>query len=333
MMAFFFYVTLKQEKMERSEFSLICVIYFDIDGTLRDEVDGIPVSTVVAIQECHQRGIRVILCTGRSVATIQRDVWALKPDGVISSGGCVIRYQDHLLRQEAFSIPVLSGILEYSLQQKIFLSLETEQQIYMDQDAAAFYEADFAAKLSRCSVGKRDAVSENHQITYCDNMDDFCMERHVVQKVCAFGSYDVIKQLQRHLRGRTQIIQMQQWHGVWYLELLPKGCDKGTAVQALNNYLHVEKKQTMSFGDGENDIAMLQKTGIGIVVGNGSSKLQPYAAAICEPIAEDGIYKELVRRKIIGNVNSQIEKENMYNEKAMVAKRSGLSNLSQELLR
>lgn len=312
---------------------MISVIYFDIDGTLRDEVDGIPASTVVAIQECHRRGIRVILCTGRSVVSIQRDVWALKPDGVISSGGCVIRYQDRLLRQEAFSIPVLNGILEYSLQQRISLSLETEQHIYMDQDAAAFYEADFAAKLSRCSVDKRDAVRENHQITYCDNMDDFCMERHVVQKVCAFGFYDAIKQLQRRLQERTQTIQMKQWNDVWYLELLPKGCDKGTAVQIFNEYLRVEQRQTMSFGDSENDIAMLQKTGIGIAVGNGSSKLQPYTTAVCEPIAEDGIYKELVRRKIIDNVNSQIEKENMHNEKAMVAKRSGLSNLSQEFLR
>ena len=82
-------------------------------------------------------------------------------------------------------------------------------------------------------------------------------------------------------------------------ELLPPQCGKGRAVEFLNRYLGIKREESMSFGDGENDIEMLKSTGTGIAVSSGSPKLLGYADAVCESPLENGIYRELARRGII----------------------------------
>ena len=83
------------------------------------------------------------------------------------------------------------------------------------------------------------------------------------------------------------------------MELLPKGCNKGSAIKKLNRKLGIPKRKSMSFGDSENDIAMMGATGISVAVGCGSPMIGKYASSICEPVMEDGIYKELLRRNMI----------------------------------
>ncbi|MCI9184831.1 MAG: HAD-IIB family hydrolase [Lachnospiraceae bacterium] len=101
-------------------------------------------------------------------------------------------------------------------------------------------------------------------------------------------------------RGReAQLVQKWKWNGRWYLELLPKGCNKGTAVYRLNKELGILKSRSMSFGDGVNDIDMMKATGVAVAVGSGDMRIRKYASSVCEAAAEDGIYKELVRRNII----------------------------------
>ena len=42
----------------------------------------------------------------------------------------------------------------------------------------------------------------------------------------------------------------------YFLEILPKNCGKGEAIQQLANHLNIPKENTMSFGDSMNDESM-----------------------------------------------------------------------------
>ena len=46
----------------------------------------------------------------------------------------------------------------------------------------------------------------------------------------------------------------------------------------------------MAFGDGNNDIEMLQAVGAGVAMENASPELKAVATEICGHVAEDGIY-------------------------------------------
>ena len=53
------------------------------------------------------------------------------------------------------------------------------------------------------------------------------------------------------------------------LEINALGATKGVALMWLADYLGIAPEATMAFGDGENDISMLEAAGVGIAMGNG----------------------------------------------------------------
>ncbi len=279
---------------------MVEIIYLDIDGTLRDEQEGIPESAVRAMKECRKKSIRIVICTGRNPASIQADVQSLQTDGMISGCGCYICLAGKKMKKIQFTASKLRHILEAAEEKNMFLSLEGETQIYMDRQAALFYQRDFSQKIIKLSPGEKEAVKARNRIGYREGFSLFKPEKDRIHKICAWGSREAAGQLSERLKENVQVIQKKEWNGLWYLELLPKGCSKGSAVEWVNRELGVLKENTMSFGDSENDIDMLEATGISVALGNGVPALKKIADCVCEPLLEDGIYKELMRRKIIG---------------------------------
>lgn len=310
MIGFFFYDNLTVEK-EKGNWDMVKIIYLDIDGTLREEQKGIPNSAIWAIKQCQKRNIRIVICTGRNFDSIQNDVIALQTDGIISGGGCYIQYHGKEIFRKHFSIGVLKKVLLIALERQLSLAMETEHNIYMDRNTSIFYKEDFQSKIRNSNkvnqeincmenetVIEKKAWIEN-KIAYNNNFEELWRETSKIHKICIFGSQIAIEKTELDLKTEAEIIQKKRWNNRWYLELLPKGCDKGTAVKRLNRKLGIPKRKSMSFGDSENDIAMMEATGIAVLVEGNNSILRKYASSICEPIMEDGIYKELLRRNII----------------------------------
>ena len=61
------------------------------------------------------------------------------------------------------------------------------------------------------------------------------------------------------------------------IELTAQGVDKGTALLALADLLHIPRESTVAVGDSENDRAMLEKAGIAAVMANGMPHFQALA--------------------------------------------------------
>ncbi|MEG0379988.1 MAG: HAD hydrolase family protein, partial [Eubacterium sp.] len=89
------------------------LLLLDIDGTLRDESLGVPDSAREAIGLCRAGGCKVVICTGRSIGTIQDDVLALAVDGYIAGGGCYMVYQNELLWDRSFGHERIWQTVEY----------------------------------------------------------------------------------------------------------------------------------------------------------------------------------------------------------------------------
>jgi hypothetical protein len=56
---------------------------------------------------------------------------------------------------------------------------------------------------------------------------------------------------------------------------------------------------TISIGDGDNDIEMIQTSGIGIAMGNATERLKEVSDYITDNVDEDGVYKALQYFKVI----------------------------------
>lgn len=273
------------------------IIYMDIDGTLRDERHGIPESARKAVSQCMEKGIYIVICTGRNRGSIQEDVKSLNADGMISGGGCDIRFRGKVLSQSCFPAGLMKEMLEEIRAGELAVCAETDEEIYMDGKAARFYREDFEKKSS--GVSDPDRMRAENKIRYEDNFSRIGPDIGRIHKICIIGRRDPAGQLEKRFAGNIETVQKKEWNGRYYIEILPRGCGKGDAVRLMNRYLRIEKRNSMSFGDGDNDADMLRATGIAVAVRGCSRRLLRYADSVCGPPGEDGIYRELVRRGII----------------------------------
>ena len=63
----------------------------------------------------------------------------------------------------------------------------------------------------------------------------------------------------------------------WFLEVVPKGMNKGEAVKMLCALQNVEIENAVAAGDAANDLAMLKAAGIGVVMCNGTDEVKAVA--------------------------------------------------------
>ena len=80
-----------------------------------------------------------------------------------------------------------------------------------------------------------------------------------------------------------------------YLEFLPEGVNKGSAVEILARHLGIDIKDIMCFGDNLNDMEMIQKAGLGVAMDNGHDDLKKAAALIAPGSGESGVAAVIYR--------------------------------------
>ncbi|MNP53580.1 putative phosphatase [compost metagenome] len=64
---------------------------------------------------------------------------------------------------------------------------------------------------------------------------------------------------------------------------------KSTAIKKVLDYLEIDKSEAIAFGDGGNDLDMLEYVGLGIAMGNGENLLKQKANFITRRASEGGI--------------------------------------------
>ena len=70
-------------------------------------------------------------------------------------------------------------------------------------------------------------------------------------------------------------------------------------MQAVLDYFSLSREEALAFGDGDNDIDMLEQVGFGIAMGNGSEALKSVANYVTKKSTNDGIYYALRKLQII----------------------------------
>ena len=79
----------------------------------------------------------------------------------------------------------------------------------------------------------------------------------------------------------------------YFLELASPMISKGTGLAFVAAHLGLSVGDTVAFGDGENDLELLERAGYGIAVENGDEELKARADWICPGVLEQGVAQVL----------------------------------------
>ena len=72
-----------------------------------------------------------------------------------------------------------------------------------------------------------------------------------------------------------------------------KGCTKQQGIDEMIRHFGIRLDETMAFGDGGNDIPMIQHAAVGVAMGNALDGVKVVADHITDTVDNDGIAKAL----------------------------------------
>ena len=249
------------------------LIALDLDDTLLNDNRGIDDYTVEVLQECAEKGIYVVLCSGRAEDGILPFVRRLNIAGkvagkyVIAINGCSIF--DMHLRQQIYCKKIDGDILvraneiveNYGLRTEVY----TSDTIYFRQKTKYTM-----LDVEMCGLKYKEI----------EDYPTFLKEGYT--KMLIPGDPKQCQELQRILKeefGDRAVIFTSK---PYFLELLPPNCGKGESVTWLSEHIGFGKEYTMGFGDGMNDESLIRMCKYGVAMKNGVDYIRNIADYITE---------------------------------------------------
>lgn len=247
---------------------MIKVVFFDIDGTLLHHKQ-VPASARRGIELLKEQGILPVLCTGRSeyeVAPLRQD---LGIDWAITCNGAHIGHRGETIHGTAFARDLLTHWWQQArTRERHTLLLYGAEQMFISRDNCPYFlqareEIGFLEPLKPQSI---EEIPDIYQcILFCEQDEDI-----------------------HYLQDRTDQAALHRWR-TWALDLNPAGINKSVGIAALLRHLGLTREQAAAFGDGKNDIEMIQFVGTGIAMGNACGELLSVAPHVTRHIGDDGI--------------------------------------------
>lgn len=279
------------------------IIFFDVDGTLvdvRPSREYIPESTIKAVQKTREQGNLCILCTGRSKPEIYQYILDVGFDGIIGAGGGFVEFNNEILFHKQVSIDAINHVVDF---------FEHHQFDYYIESNGGLYASDkLVPRLEWLSYGdlENDPLArkkkEEHPSHFIPSLKvGYDMHRDDVNKICFLEKEGFpFSKIREEFENEFNVIHCTvPMFGDDSGELSVKGVNKASSIDFLIHHLGIPKENTYAYGDGLNDIDMLEFCQYGIAVGNAKDGLKAIADEITDDIAEDGIYNSMKKHGLI----------------------------------
>jgi Cof subfamily protein (haloacid dehalogenase superfamily) len=265
----------------------IRLIALDIDGTLVDDSLRIPDRTRSAIHDAMERGVEVVLATGRMVSSAMRFARDLRLRGP------VIGYQGGLIRAMPTDDRRLVGRLlkHYPMPAEVAREIVTwTRAIGLDPHLN---------HLEQFILRADDPHADDYSVFMGANAvlvpDLIGSIRRPITKVLAIGEPPLPTEFapaaRDHFAGRAGVTVSHPK----YLEFVAPGVSKGSAIRWLARRIGVPLSQTLAIGDQWNDFEMLAEVGHGAAMPSAPQGVQAVARYIAPPLSEDGAARMIER--------------------------------------
>lgn len=255
---------------------MVKIIFFDIDGTLVSfNTHTIPQSTLDAIKAVRSKGVKVWIATGRPMPFIN-NLDDLEYDGVISATGAHCQTKEGVV---IFSKPVdkadIQRMIEHQHNSGMAVAYAGNRQAIMTAPHGIKENAQEIFKLLDIPF------PELHQPEEALNFD-------VMEVIAFFTAEESPFIMSNVLKGCNDA----RWHPD-FVDCVTKGSNKASAIDKVIAHYGFDLSETMAFGDGGNDISMLQHAAIGVAMGNASDEVKAAADLVTTSVDEDGIARIL----------------------------------------
>ncbi|MFW5827421.1 MAG: Cof-type HAD-IIB family hydrolase [Alkalispirochaeta sp.] len=261
----------------------------DIDDTILAPDGSLPDANRSALQELHRRGIAVVFSSGRATASLRRVA-----QGIVEPAD-----DEYLI---SFNGARVTSVLSGTVLLEHLIDAETISQIatYTRDHGLLIHGYDGDTFVAEHTAPGHRERSEQYAV-------DTGMRSQAVAelgaalpggsaKLLVIGDHEDLSAHRQALidigEGRLDVTFSKPT----YLEVVPVGNSKGSALTALAEHLSIPIAETVAVGDSLNDVEMIRAAGLGVAVANARDELKAAADVVLERTAAEGAIQELAER-------------------------------------
>ena len=270
------------------------LIAFDLDGTLLDNDKRIPEENLRALRAAAERGVLLVPATGRILRGIPpalRELSGLRYY-ILSNGAVVYDTQEERTIYRAdIPLELTLRVMDYLDTLPVLYDCYQNESGWMTQ---AMFEQ---APLFFREEPEILKLVERLRVRVPDLKTTLREHGEAVQKIQFY-----FKPEDRALRRETIAHFSERFPEIQATSSLSNNVElnsvragKGHGLLALCEALGVAPEDCMSFGDGTNDVSMLEAAGRGVAMGNAPEDVKAAADAVCESNLDSGVGKEIGR--------------------------------------
>ncbi len=264
----------------------IDLIALDLDGTLLDSSGEISIRNRQAIRAALNAGIRIVLVTGRGVATpirLSQDLGLNLP--IICCHGALTK--DFTANRTLGHIPVplqyAKPIVEYGEHHELSLAVYIEEAFY-------WLEGD--------RMLRNDVVGSSWQ-----SVKTFSDVLHVAPTLIRFFGEPSVDEVVRRFGDWPLNFRHEQWDASTLLStgsfpevaITSHEAGKREALARLCADFQIPRERVMAIGDSRNDLPMLRWAAVGVAMGNAAREVRESVRYVTENHDEDGVATAIER--------------------------------------
>ena len=260
--------------MRQTYYKMIKAIFFDIDGTLISfKTHQMPESTLKALNALREKGIKLFISSGRPEILIHH-IDFFKFDAYILMNGAVCYTGDHdTIYRSIIPEDDLKRLIEYSKESPHPFVFVYGKEWFITHTNKT---VDKISQLIDIPAPPIRPIKEALQHNVSQIMGYFPQE----------ADEEVFGKILTHC-------QPMRWHPD-FTDITVKGTSKSSGMDKILEYYNIPLEDCMAFGDGGNDIHMLEHAAIGVAMGNAEEKVKAVADYVTASVDDDGLYKALI---------------------------------------
>ena len=262
----------------------------DMDGTLLRKDKTISDRTKNAIKSARDKGVTVVLATGRPIEGVSRyleelDMYTDK-DYVLSYNGAFV--QKTSTKDVIAKIALKGEDFHYlrSISDDLGVNIHAFSEKYGLVTPKNSTYTELEANINKININEMDI--------------SVIKDDEVIVKIMMIDEEDVlteaIEKLPKELYNKYTVVRSSPH----FLEFLHKEANKGIGVELLAKHLGVKREEVITLGDAGNDLHMIEYAGLGVAMENAFDEVKAAANYITDSNDNDGVAK-VIEKFILEN--------------------------------
>lgn len=245
---------------------MIKAAFFDIDGTMLSfTTHRVSEGTIRAFDRLHKAGVRTFISSGRPMVLIPP--MPVTFEAHITMNGGLVFTPDKVLLSNPIPREDTGAWLDLAKARNICTMIFTADGMML-------------AQPNEAGMKLRDQL-------------EFTMPPVVaIDAMRGVEAYQIIALMPPQMDGEVGALlshcRLPRWHPA-FTDIVANGNSKAAGMDAICRHFGIGQDETIAFGDGANDIEMLQWAGIGIAMGNAAQEVKDAADMVTGSVDDEGI--------------------------------------------